>query len=282
MNQIIFRLLILLFISETMLTGCKPKDDDLIVGYIEGKYTYIVANAPGNLNALYVNKGQTVKANQKIFELDKYPEEYDLTIAESRYKQAIENKKKLEADSMLKKFLLDQKNHLLTKKVISKDDLVTSQTEYDNSITIIKAEEENIKALQATVAKLEWMINQKTVSSPIDGLVVDVYYNLGELVIIGIPVVSLIDLNQQRIIFYIPEPLLSKIKIHQPIEVYCDNCTKPIKGEVTYISPSSEFTPPIIYNESMRGKLVYRIEGQSLGNEALYIHPGQPVTIKIH
>lgn len=277
------RLLILLCISQLMLISCSSKEDEItVMGYIEGKYTYISANAAGNLNSLYVEKGQTIQTGQKLFDLDQQPEAYDLIIAENRVQQAIENKNILERDNSQDKRLFEQKRTLFRKKVTSKDELISSQTDYDRSLAGIKSEKENIEALQAGVDKLKWVISQKSVSSPVKGIVVDIYYSVGELVTAGIPVISLINSKEQKIIFYVPETVLSKIKINQNIEVLCDSCTNAIKGKIVYISPAAEYTPPVIYSESQRGKLVYRIEGQNLEDAPLYINPGQPVTVKIH
>ena len=45
---------------------------------------------------------------------------------------------------------------------------------------------------------------------------------------------------------------------------------------VTYISSQAEFTPPVIYSENVRDKLVFMVEAR---REGLGLKPGQPVDV---
>ena len=41
----------------------------------------------------------------------------------------------------------------------------------------------------------------------------------------------------------------------------------------------AEFTPPVIYSNEMRSKLVYLVEARPAAADALKLHPGQPVSV---
>jgi HlyD family secretion protein len=102
---------------------------------------------------------------------------------------------------------------------------------------------------------------------------------LGERVPAKIPVVSLLAPGDIKVVFFIPEPQLSLIKLDQQILIGCDHCATKIAAKVTFISPKAEFTPPVIYSEQSRSKLVYRIEARFAPEDQTKLHPGQPVDI---
>jgi HlyD family secretion protein len=49
---------------------------------------------------------------------------------------------------------------------------------------------------------------------------------------------------------------------------------------VSFISPQAEYTPPVIYSEASRAKLVYMVEARPLREQASLINPGQPVAVR--
>ena len=77
-----------------------------------------------------------------------------------------------------------------------------------------------------------------------------------------------------------PEKKLATVKIGASVEVSCDSCKKIYSAKISYVSPSAEYTPPIIFSESSRDKLVYRIEALPSPQDATDFHPGQPVEVK--
>ena len=50
---------------------------------------------------------------------------------------------------------------------------------------------------------------------------------------------------------------------------------------MTYISTESEYTPPVIYSNETRSKLVYMIEARPSADNAAALHPGQPVEVTL-
>jgi HlyD family secretion protein len=51
------------------------------------------------------------------------------------------------------------------------------------------------------------------------------------------------------------------------------------EGKVTYISPQAEYTPPVIYSQESREKLVFMIEVRFDTPTAAKLNPGQPVDV---
>jgi HlyD family secretion protein len=50
---------------------------------------------------------------------------------------------------------------------------------------------------------------------------------------------------------------------------------------VNYISTQAEFTPPVIYSQGSRAKLVYMIEAGFASSDAVHLKPGQPVDVRL-
>jgi HlyD family secretion protein len=49
---------------------------------------------------------------------------------------------------------------------------------------------------------------------------------------------------------------------------------------ISFISPQAEYTPPVIYSESIRAKLVYMVEARPSPQVAATINPGQPIAVR--
>jgi len=70
--------------------------------------------------------------------------------------------------------------------------------------------------------------------------------------------------------------------VHQgdTVGVIVDGLAEPLIGKVSFISPRAEFTPPVIYSQESRSKLVFMIEAVFDPKTAVSLHPGQPVDVQ--
>jgi len=115
--------------------------------------------------------------------------------------------------------------------------------------------------------------------SPGAGTILNRYAEAGELASPGKPLYKLADLNTMYLRVYISGAQLSKVKIGQTVEVLIDkdkkqNTTMP--GEVSWISPSAEFTPKIIQTKEERVNMVYAVKVRVANDGSLKINmPGE-------
>ena len=72
---------------------------------------------------------------------------------------------------------------------------------------------------------------------------------------------------------------MPKLKFGDPVTVTCDGCERDITAKISFISRTSEFTPPVIYSMDERSKLVFLIEAWPDRPERL--RAGQPVTVTL-
>ena len=144
----------------------------------------------------------------------------------------------------------------------------------------IKGQEAMVGAARAAVAMAQWRLDQRRVTAPVAGVVADVFARPGETVQAGAPVVSLLPPDNIFIRFFIPEPMLAKVHRGDDVALLCDSCPAGLRATISFISPQSEYTPPVIYSESSRSKLVYLIEARLPPDKAILLNPGQPVAVR--
>jgi HlyD family secretion protein len=90
--------------------------------------------------------------------------------------------------------------------------------------------------------------------------------------------VSLLPPGNVKIRFYVPEGRLASLAVGQPVSLRCDSCPAGLRARISFIASAAEYTPPVIYSNSSRAKLVYRIEARPETTETR-LHPGQPVDV---
>ena len=137
-----------------------------------------------------------------------------------------------------------------------------------------------VRAREAALAKAEWEWSQKRQQAPKAGLVFDTLYREGEWVAAGRPVVVLLPPQNIKVRTFVPETLLGTIQPGHPVRVSVDGISEPVSGTVSYISPKAEYTPPVIYSQESRKKLVFLVEAVFPPDIAAGLHPGQPVDVE--
>ncbi len=141
----------------------------------------------------------------------------------------------------------------------------------------IGAAEAAMRMAEAALAQAETRLAKRRVSAETAGVVQDVFFRPGEVVIAGQPVLSLLPPGNRRIRFYVPEPVLATLALGAPVAVTCDSCPADLGGKVSFIAQEAEYTPPVIFSREERRKLVFRVEAQLSGDAALPL--GLPVTV---
>src|SRR6185312_12203386 len=203
---------------------------------------------------------------QPLFVLEEQPESDVVIQAQAQKNQSM-------ADLSLAALTLKRQQFLLRKGAVQQETVDTALTQFQKA-------QAQFSAAQGALAQAQWSRKQKTLFSPKDAIVFDTYFLPGELVPATQPVLSLLAPEDIKIIFFVPETQLSTISLGKPIQISCDSCKAIIMAKINFISPQAEYTPPVIYSEKDRAKLVYRVEATPAIPDAIKLHPGQPVTIR--
>lgn len=144
----------------------------------------------------------------------------------------------------------------------------------------IKAQRQAVDAARAALAMAQWRLDQRKVPAPVAARVADVLARPGETLAAGAPVVSLLPPENILVRFFVPETALATIHRGDTVALTCDGCAADLSATISFISPQAEYTPPVIYSESSRAKLVYLIEARPPPHQAQLLNPGLPVEVR--
>ncbi len=147
----------------------------------------------------------------------------------------------------------------------------------DREIRAAHAAEE---AYTAALAMAEWRLAQRRVAAPKGGRIADVLARPGEVLAVGAPVVSLLPPEDIFVRFFVAEADLPSLHRGDRVQIACDNCPRDFDAAISFIAPQAEYTPPVIYSDSSREKLVYMVEARPPAEKASLLNPGQPVTVR--
>ena len=149
----------------------------------------------------------------------------------------------------------------------------------------IAAQRAAMAAAETDVAQARWELDQKEVAAPASAspmLVTDTLYRVGEWVAAGSPVAQLLPPENVKLRFFVPEGLLGGIRPGAALSCRVDGLDQPVRAKVSHIAANAEYTPPVIYSNETRAKLVFMVEAKPEDAEtAASLHPGQPVLVEL-
>lgn len=306
----------LLLLSLAALAACEKGDPNMWQGYVEGEYAMLASPYAGQLQKLYVKRGDQIEAGKPLFALEQEQERAARAEAEQRMKSAqarLENLKEarrppeiaalreqLNAAGAALEFSraqLAREEDLMRKGYTTKPRLDEARSAYQRDSARVKeaqaqlrnaqmpvgrsaereAAEAEIAAAKAALAQAQWRLEQKSVAAPVSGMVQDTFYVEGEWVAAGKPVISILPPGNVKARFYVPETVVGSIAIGRAVDILCDSC-QPVEAKVSYVSSQAEYTPPVLYSKESRSKLVFLVEARLAGAP---LRPGQPIDVRL-
>jgi HlyD family secretion protein len=306
-------------LSVPLLVSCSNSNNDVVQGYIEGDYTYIASAESGNVNDLLVARGDAVELGDTLVTLDNQPQGdqlaqaqaqlassqatlHDMTLGErpEEIEQIQANVEAMQAATIYYKSEAERYQNLSTQDYATKSDYDEAIYQYGVSSAKLKgyeaqlalsyqgqregqveAQEEMVQANVANVAIAQWGEAQKTLVSPVSGIVNDTYYVNGEWVNAGQAIASVLSPENVYIVFFLSQEIIGGVKVGDEVSFQCDGCKNPAQATINYIANQVEYTPPVIYSEDMRDKLVFEVQASTAKKKALDFHPGQPVDVSL-
>ncbi len=129
---------------------------------------------------------------------------------------------------------------------------------------------------QAALQQIQIMRGYAILTAPLSGVVVSKHVEVGDLVGVGAPVVTIADLGQPYLRVFISETDVGRVTLGQPVDVRVDAFRgRVFHGRVTEISDHAEFTPGNVQTREERVKLVFAVKVQ-LSNQDGVLKPGLP------
>jgi HlyD family secretion protein len=286
-------------------------------GYIEGNLVFMAPEESGRIERLDVEAGDQVADGQLLFALESSVQEAQRNEASARFRQAEAQHANLKAALQRPEqvaVLRAQEEKARASLDLSRNEFQRQRTLFDRGYSAkarldqaeaaferdraalsevtrqieaaqlsgrsgeIDAAEALVRASEAMLRQAETRLAKRRVVAPAGARVQDVYFRAGEVVNAGQPVLALLPPANLRVRFYVPEPVLSTIVLGQTVSVECDSCGADLRARIAFISREAEFTPPVIFSEQERAKLVFRVEARPLDAD-LRLPVGLPVTV---
>lgn len=234
-----------------------------VSGNIEGNDVRISFRVAGQIQQLLADEGTVLKIGDVVARLNKDELSKNMEEAQASLKYA-------EFQCELDKIDYVRAENLFKEGAISAQQRDAAKTKYDTdqaSVAQLKA------ALELARIKLEDWADLK---SPLNGYIIVKSALQGEVVQVGAPVFTAIDLNDVWVTAYINETDLGKVKLNQKAHVMTDSYpNKKYDGWISFICQQTEFTPKYIQTTEERVKYVYRIKVR-VDNSSLDLKPGMP------
>jgi HlyD family secretion protein len=230
----------------------RPAADRLeFQGWVEAYLIFVSPDEAGRIETLSVREGDAVNAGAALFTLD----------ADLQRAAVAEN----EAAVINARQAFDRARELLKKNV-------GSQKAFDDADAALRAAEARLNSAKTR-------LERRRVNSPDAGTIQEVYFRGGEQVPSGRPIVSLLPPGNVRVRFFVPQAMLPTVHIGDRISVRCDGCATDLVARVSFISAQAEFTPPVIYSQEERARLVFRVE--AMPERPADLRVGQPVSVAL-
>ncbi|MBV8604277.1 MAG: HlyD family efflux transporter periplasmic adaptor subunit [Pelomonas sp.] len=297
-------------------TACSPPPGAGWPGYAFGDTLYITAPQTGRITALKVESGQQVAADAPLFSLDatyaqavereagareasaraqaldadKGRRAAEIAMAEAQVREA-------EKQAELARTELRRRRELLAQGFIARAEVDDGELQLEQAEAHVRelraalavahlparsdqrtAAHALAAAASSNVAQSAWLRAQMAQNAPAAGRVTDVFYRPGEWVPAGQPVLALLPPANRKARFFVAETQLGALKLGARVLLSCDGCGAAIPARISYIAPQAEYTPPVIYSNSERAKLVFMVEARpEQAGDAERLHPGQPL-----
>src|ERR1041384_3905779 len=240
-----------LVLATLALAGCDNSNDRVLQGWVEAELVFVSPDEQGRVETLKVREGDHVEKGHVLFTGDDDLQKADVVVRNT----AVINAQQA----------FDRAKELLKSAA-------GTQKTFDDAEAALRQAKANLEWAQTRLAR-------RNAHSPGDGTIEQIYYRPGETVPAGRPVVALLPPGNLKIRFFAPQSVLPELKYGDVVGVSCDGCDKGLTAKVSFIARSAEFTPPVIYSQEERAKLVFLIEARPEQPEKFRV--GQPVTVTL-
>jgi HlyD family secretion protein len=237
-----------------------------LVGTVERTLVEMGAALSEVIVALPVQRGQHVAAGAVVVRLDPAYAEAEVAQAEAAVAGARIRQTVTEND-------LARATSLVRRKVVAQEEFEHAQLAAEEAAAALREGEARLRTARKRLADC-------TLASPVDGVVDQLPYDLGERVPAGAVVAVILQDEAPWVRVWIPEPALSRLATGAAAAVRIDGYDQPFAGRVEDIAREPEFTPHYALTERERVHLVYEARVR-LSDAPATLRPGAPATVEI-
>jgi HlyD family secretion protein len=294
-----------------------PPGQTEMLGYVEGETVMIASPVAGRIVERHAEKGASVKAGEVLFRIDPAAQQAEVDRTQAAVATAgaslanlLSGKRAPEQD-----IVRAQRRETEAALVLAREELVratelsttgtASKTRYDTAVSQVAQLEARIGQIDATLAAGDLGGREQEIAAarsrvaeaqaaaaaaaakladlsplaPLAANVDDTFYDVGEWVPAGQPIVSLLAPDDVKLRFFVPEAALASASPGITVHYRCDGCNGTADATITSVAATPEYTPPVIYSQGARAKLVFMVEAKPAVFDSR-LRPGLPIEVE--
>jgi HlyD family secretion protein len=279
--------------------GCSRSGGRAWQGYLEGDFVYVSSPIAGRLDKLSVSKGSRVADGAPLFELERAGEADALRQASQELQAARDQLEDLEegveaggdrrargapwrgprGGRAVPAGTLARQESLFKAGAISASDYDHARLTQEGNQRAVDEDSARLDAARLGAgptpspprARSSARRRRRRGPCPLErgpevpgrappALVYDTLYREGEFVAAGSPVVVLLPPSNIKVRFFVGEDGLRAAQGGRQGDRRHPGPARALDATVSYLSPQPEYTPPVLYNQDNRAKLVYMVE----------------------
>lgn len=250
------------------------RPDDVVEGQVEGTTVRISGKLPGRVAEFFVEEGDSVHAGDTLVCIHSSIMEAQLAEAEAMQaaaeaqnrkvdagtrKQVIQSAKSLveqaRAAASITKKTYERMENLFKQGVISEQKRDEAKAAYDASVAAQNAAESQyslalsgaqsedkesaaamVQAAGGGVSKVKAVLDDSYLTAPFDGTIDEIYPEVGELVAMGAPIMSLLRSDKRWVTFNVREEMLADLTMGKVVNLTIPALgQKEVEAEIYYI-----------------------------------------------
>lgn len=145
----------------------------------------------------------------------------------------------------------------------AKAQVLAAQAAIEASEAQVVGAESQTEAVQATISRIKADIEDCSLKAPRDGRVQYRIAQPGEVLGVGGKVLSLVDLGDVYLTFFVPETAAGKLEIGGETRLILDAAPQfVVPAKISFVASVAQFTPKTVETMSERQKLMFRVKAQ--------------------
>jgi HlyD family secretion protein len=208
------------------LAGCS-QENKIISGEVDASEIDVGVKVPGRIAEIFVTEGEAVKKGQVLGRLEGKEMDAKLKTVNAALKEAQEQ------------LVLAEKTYARIKNLYETE--VIPKQQFDEADYKYNAAQQKVQAVKGQYDEVMAYYGELTVTAPIDGEVIQIISNPGELAAAGYPILTILNPGDMWAVFNIREDELKNIHKGNSYEVFFPALGKKFAMEVTYISALGTF-----------------------------------------
>jgi RND family efflux transporter MFP subunit len=196
----------------------------------------VAAVESGLLVDLLVEEGAEVKKGQPIAELNQDVIKATLEIARAG-RDGLSALKAAEAELRLRENQLNKLKELRKGDNASEEEVNRAALEFELAQSRVLLAREQLEVKKLEFDRIQFQLDQRTVKSPIDGVVTQIHKDAGEFLSPTEPVVlTVVQLDPLTVTFSVPASQISELKAKRRIPLRIDGVKEPREADVELVS----------------------------------------------